>query len=104
MSRNLYKYFQELEKRVNNLETKCKLLEAQNEYLEALLRTKGKSPCPQPDMPWYRCPTVWLDDSDSVTRSPKITCEYKTKLEDDPFVKLMNNTFKLGNDSEYSTK
>ena len=88
MSRNLYKLISELQDEVKLLKTKIKLLENQQDHLETLLRLKDK--CPerpfypnQPTSPWYYEPTL--------TPPYKITCE----LEDDPFVKLCKETFKI---------
>ena len=89
MSRNLYKLVKELEERVEKLEVKNRLLENQCDHLETLLRIKDR--CPerpfypnQPISPWYKEPTL---------EPPyKVTCD-TSKLKDDPFVKLMCDTF-----------
>lgn len=99
MSRNLYKYIQELEKRVDSLELKCRLLENNVDHLETLLRLKDKLPerpfYPNPTIPddvWYRRATpIWMDNNDSITKTPPVTCS--VKIEEDPFVKIMKGTF-----------
>lgn len=85
MSRNLYKLILNLENEVKLLKTKVNLLENQCDHLETLLRLKDKIPTrpfyPNPETPWYKEPTL---------EPPyKVTC----KTEDDPFVKLMKDTF-----------
>lgn len=90
MSRNLYKIIQKLEKRIDEQEVQIRLLQNEVSHLDTLLRLRDKikeRPVypQQPINPWYKEPTL----------SPpyKITCE--DKLEDDPFVKLMKETFNL---------
>lgn len=97
MSRNLYKYIQELEKRVDSLELKCRLLENNVDHLETLLRLKDKLPerpfypNPTPELPWYKATPTWMDNNDSITETTPITCS--VKFEEDPFVKIMKGTF-----------
>lgn len=86
MSRNLFKIIKELEKRVEKLETKNKLLENEVDHLDTLIRLQNK--CDRfnptiPQSPWYKEPML---------EPPyKITCE----LDKDPFVKLCKETFGL---------
>lgn len=102
MSRNLYKLIQRLEDRVEELEKRNRFLENQVDHLETLMRLKDKIPerpffpnTPLPESPWYKAyPPVWMDNNDSITKCPKITAKYE-ELEDDPFIKLMKETFDL---------
>lgn len=100
MSRNLYKLIQDLEKRIEHQEVQIRLLQNNVSHLETLLRIKDKVPerpfYPLPETPWYEHHPnpVWMDSSDSITKSPKVTSEYK-ELGDDPFIKLMKETFDL---------
>ena len=85
MSRNLYKLIQDQEERIAKLEIKTKLLENYIDHLETLIRLNNKTNerTTQPLSPWYKEPTL--------EQPYKITCE----LENDPFVKLCKEAFKI---------
>lgn len=95
MSRDLYKLILKLEKRVDDLEKDNRLLQNEVNHLETLLRLKDKIPerpfYPYPDSPWYRYPQGWLDNDDSITKTPyKFTC----KVEPDSLTKIFDEFFK----------